>query len=261
MKGQFKIQMKTISIKNRNDEIDIMKGILIILVVVGHSGMGGHTLTNWISLFHMPVFFMISGYLYKKATGQDIKKIKAVRKYIIKKIKSLWVPYFVASVIFIILNNFFIRIGFYTNSINIENVGNGNKIHNFMSISEILRGIFKAFFWASHTELGGTFWFFKALFMVSCMYFIIDCIIAKIVGEDKSKKNIILQTIISVFLLIAGFVCSQRNISLFGIGRSFSIYCLFHLGRVIKIMQTNTKKSITYEAIISFIIIKLLGKC
>ena len=45
----------------RDDIIDIMKGILILSVVAGHAQIPVH---RYIYLFHMAVFFMISGFLW-----------------------------------------------------------------------------------------------------------------------------------------------------------------------------------------------------
>ena len=85
-----------------------MKGILIILVVLGHI----HTpFTSWIYLFHIPVFFMISGFCWKTKYSVDIKSMKT---YVIGKLKRLYVPSVIVNVLFILLNNLFLRIGFYT---------------------------------------------------------------------------------------------------------------------------------------------------
>ena len=46
----------------RNSKIDILKGIAILLVVMGHTCFGG---TEYIYLFHMAVFFMASGYFFR----------------------------------------------------------------------------------------------------------------------------------------------------------------------------------------------------
>lgn len=47
----------------RNPLIDYMKAIGIILMVMGHSGS---PITLWIYLFHMSLFFIISGYCIKE---------------------------------------------------------------------------------------------------------------------------------------------------------------------------------------------------
>lgn len=56
--------------------IDYAKVILIYLVVVAHSGQISEFADNFICAFHMPAFFMISGYLYKPQMNlkQDLKK-------------------------------------------------------------------------------------------------------------------------------------------------------------------------------------------
>ena len=46
--------------KQRDPVIDSMRGIGIVLMVLGHSGFPG---TDFIYLFHMALFFMLSGRL------------------------------------------------------------------------------------------------------------------------------------------------------------------------------------------------------
>ncbi len=53
----------------RDERIDSLKGVLIALVVFGHSFLYGHpqdmvkmTIANWVYLFHMPFFVFLSGY-------------------------------------------------------------------------------------------------------------------------------------------------------------------------------------------------------
>ena len=78
----------------RNREVDVLRGILIIFVVLGHSTHG--TLHDFIFLFHMPLFFMISGLL--------ISKERMIEKgYYIKKIKQLMIPYFAYGIFDIFL--------------------------------------------------------------------------------------------------------------------------------------------------------------
>ena len=48
----------------RNPALDIMKAIGILLMIVGHNSTG--ILFNYIYSFHMPLFFIIAGYLWKE---------------------------------------------------------------------------------------------------------------------------------------------------------------------------------------------------
>ncbi len=50
-------------IQMRNTKIDVIKGMAIILVVLGHCGFPA---TNFIYLFHMAVFFIASGYCWNE---------------------------------------------------------------------------------------------------------------------------------------------------------------------------------------------------
>lgn len=81
--------------KKRSTEIDIFKGLLIVLVVVGH--YDSSIMHDVIFLFHMPLFFAISGLLLKKeCLMEGIKYIKT-------KIQNLMIPYFVYLIIDLLL--------------------------------------------------------------------------------------------------------------------------------------------------------------
>jgi len=49
----------------RNVEIDIMKGIAILCVMVGHTYWRPDWFATIIYSFHIPIFFLISGYFAK----------------------------------------------------------------------------------------------------------------------------------------------------------------------------------------------------
>ena len=75
--------------KKRIEYIDIAKGITIILVIIGHSLNDG-ILRQYIYSFHMPLFYILNGYFFKK---QENKKI------VEKGIKRLLLPYLITSLI------------------------------------------------------------------------------------------------------------------------------------------------------------------
>lgn len=56
---------KVKAIEKRLNWVDYIKGIGIILVVIGHTTSIGDIWKTWIYTFHMPLFFCISGYLFK----------------------------------------------------------------------------------------------------------------------------------------------------------------------------------------------------
>lgn len=68
----------------RNESLDILKGIGIVLMILGHCALP-FDLRKLIFIFHMPLFFIISGFLYKDRDVTDIYK---------KRIVKILKPYF-----------------------------------------------------------------------------------------------------------------------------------------------------------------------
>lgn len=79
---------------------DMVKGLAIILVVLGHIEYISDPLRTWISSFHMPVFFVVSGMLmrYKNEADRDISE--SIRK----KAKGILIPYFWFSLLYFVID-------------------------------------------------------------------------------------------------------------------------------------------------------------
>ena len=79
--------------------LDILKGIGIIFVVVGHV-YSNKIIFNWIYSFHMPLFFLAAGWVYKeKSILMDIKR----------RIQTIVIPYFSYGILILIYWQFFER--------------------------------------------------------------------------------------------------------------------------------------------------------
>ena len=85
---------------NRDTTIDVLKGIGIILVVIGHSCCP-QLLNDFIFSFHMPLFFIASGYFF------EMKNLENKKDYLKRKIRGIYFPYLKWSVIFLLLHNLF----------------------------------------------------------------------------------------------------------------------------------------------------------
>ena len=77
----------------RDPYIDWCRAIAFILVVLHHSGMG--KLGKNILGFHMPVFFIITGFTFKTIHIE----CRSIKEFFIKHLKQLVVPYVVFEVI------------------------------------------------------------------------------------------------------------------------------------------------------------------
>lgn len=87
----------------RKIEFDILKGILIITVVLGHTSAEiPYVNVFW---FHMPAFFMITGYLTRKwlKPGELVIAIKNKDISILKKIGKYLLPYFSYSIVLFLI--------------------------------------------------------------------------------------------------------------------------------------------------------------
>lgn len=69
--------------QGREDYIDVLKGIGICLVVIGH--VYWPPVSSVIYIFHMPLFFLIGGYLYRASPE--------ISAFTIRKARQLLVPY------------------------------------------------------------------------------------------------------------------------------------------------------------------------
>ncbi len=79
--------------KLRLNYLDIAKGIGIILMIIGHIAAEYEYIRKFILCFHMPLFFIISGYFFRH------RENKECLKYIFKR---LIIPYIIMSILIIL---------------------------------------------------------------------------------------------------------------------------------------------------------------
>lgn len=83
--------------KKRIDYIDIMRGIAIVLVILGHINSANVKIKSLIYSFHMPIFFFIYGLIIKE-------KKTTFKKIIMSRINGLMLPYYLWAFIYSNLN-------------------------------------------------------------------------------------------------------------------------------------------------------------
>lgn len=218
----------------RDLTVDIIKGIGIILMVMRH---GRAPYSDFVSLFHMAIFFMASGYLYRK---EQVVDINSLEKYIWRKIKGLYIPYLLYNIFFIFCNNLFLRINVYTDNPEILTAfgveAGAQTIGHIYSLSDILFKTAKTCVFLGFTEMSGAFWFFQTLFIASVGYALIEFIICFIneCFPGFAVKRSFIQAIIAAALLGTGYLWYCFDIPVSRIGRACTVYCLLYLGNMIK---------------------------
>jgi len=129
--------------QRRDPYIDILKGIGIISVVIGHSGtfLPGVSFptTKFVYLYHLMIFFFTAGMVYKPEKSTD------PFQYLGKQLKGSIPLYVKYNIIFLLFHNIFVRIHMLGEGI----YGINNYIINVISILLM-----------SHSEtFGGALWF------------------------------------------------------------------------------------------------------
>lgn len=136
----------------RIEWLDIARAISIILVVLGHSSTSKYLVT-YIYSFHLPLFFVISGYLFTQ-------KEMSCLNYMKNRAKTILVPYFVFSFL-----TYFIYIAIYA-------VSSNKTKYPYSIVLKQLAGIFysNGTIWM---DFNYTIWFLTCMFIVQLMFFLI----------------------------------------------------------------------------------------
>lgn len=100
--------------QKRNQTLDIVKGICIILMVVGHSGCPKNYLYDFINMFLMPCFFFVSGWLLSHHYLTD------VRTGLRNKLEGSYCPFVIWQLIFLTLHNVFAQMNFYADTYSLK---------------------------------------------------------------------------------------------------------------------------------------------
>lgn len=164
---------------NRDNTIDIARGIAIIFVVIGHSGISPYY-WNIIYFFHMPLFFFISGCFLKPL--ENFEFLAFVRKL---KWKELYKNFVIYSILFLIISPILYRLGLSNTPV--------ESIKDFLNrLIIILR------FRTATIDLLGQFWFLPVLFFAHALSLCTVTIL-------KEKNKIFVLVVSIVFYLIGRF--------------------------------------------------------
>lgn len=137
----------------KSNTVTYVKAIGITLMVMAHALSMGCIGWNAIYAFHMPLFFLMSGYCFKEKYLSDAKQ------FMLRKIKGIYVPFVLFALPFLALHNVFCSWYFYEPDWLYgwkDFAWNAGRIVTRMSMNE---------------GLLGTFWFLKELFWGSLFFY------------------------------------------------------------------------------------------
>ena len=215
---------------NRNDSIDIIKAIGIILMVWGHTWP---FCRNFIYTFHMAIFFIASGFCYSK-------KIDSYRKlvtYIKKKIKSLYIPFIICNGLFLLLYKVFFFLGLFTDNpsfiLATYNYPVEQHLYTSLSLFIIIKKTIQILLFVGTTEFGTATWFLASLFLILVFHSIANFIIHKI----QINKLVIYIVFLIIFSALSQYI-NNINPSIIFLVKCFPCsYSAFLLGILLQKLQ------------------------
>ena len=164
------------NLTNRLQHIDFLKGVLLILICLSHfSNLPSfiRVLTNPTASYWVPIFFIISGLL-------SINSKKTLKESFIRKTRTLLLPYFIFSLLFIIIDP------------------------NIYSHKEILyKNIERIFLEGIGSEKASPLWFLFVLYFASLLHAVII------------KTTSLIQLACACILSIIAYFLSYYQITLF----------------------------------------------
>ena len=211
----------------RDNTLDVMKGLGIILVIIGHISQN-IALNQVIYTFHMPLFFFASGF----ALFFSLRKKENFKKFFSKKFFSIIIPYAIFSLIFliywIILERRF-------------------REPSSASVLSIFLNIFISKADAQLYPTNAVLWFLPCLFSsLIISYFLIN----------NFKKKYIL---ISVFIFIAGFALASNKIFIpFALETAMIAQLFVALGYNFKLLDISNKLNNKFLNYIIFLFLLFL---
>lgn len=207
--------------QNRIMWADQAKALAIALVAFGHYGMQHSEIIRFIYIFHVPVFFFISGYF----DNASLFSIKLLNKYF----RSLMVPYFffsVCAILSLILSPL-IHPGLY----------------GFNDICRImLKSIVGMFIMQDEVRPYALFpfgplWFLVALFWVRILF----SIAAKASSQSKYLGSIVL-----LIFWVVGYLLNPKFFSLDSVAMAIPIYSCGYAARKYNVIEIVSNRWISF---------------
>jgi len=215
--------------------IDIARAIAIILIVFGHTIVHSSNcgiIFKLIYSFHVALFFIISGYVYKNKNNNYFDFIK-------NKFIRIMIPYFIWGLLFLIPYFLF---G--------SDVASEVGVNSSFSIKQMLLNVLYGVGYNNALKQNSALWFLPALFSMELVYYWII--------KLSDKINNIYKVLILIVLLIITIICNYylKFILPFGINTVLTMGIYFYIGYLLNNFDLLNNKKLfkCYYMIIIFII-------
>lgn len=201
--------MQKWSDSHQSEIFSIVKGIGIILMVIGHASSPFH---DFIYLFHMPLFFMISGFFFNP------EKIFKKKAFLIKKLNRLYIPFVFWNILFLFLHNIFYKYDIYPSV--------------YVEFEEYVQHIIKIVLFTGAEPLLSPLWFLKSLFIGNIFILFVFFVSSSL--KMQENRQIMLRLMIFISALLVGFVIKKfEGYFFYDLHRELITMFLVYLGFIV----------------------------
>ena len=212
MESEKTVEIPVKNEKKRIEYFDIAKGIGIFLVVWAHAKA---PFQNVMYQFHMPLFMLISGMLYNTKSKPG--------EYIVKKVKSLYIPFVFWNLSCCIIKAIVTSADFKATAV--------KSLEIILTLSK-------------DGEFFGATWFLGSLFVISVVYKLIDSVV-----KDNEYKPVFMAGLFCVFAL-TGFCINFP----FMISRTIILSAFFAIGVFVKNYRKEISKCINFGTALVYMV-------
>ena len=219
---------------NREAWLDIAKCFCIVMIVISHTNIRIPVVTFLAGMFFIPLFFVSAGYTYRNK-GEDFQT------FVFDKAKRLLIPYVICNVL--LVGYFTVTGGFSKPAL----------LGMFYSRS-MLMAPGSVWNMGLMNCLNAPTWFLTCLFLVYCIYYVIDCRFS----DAMKRRKVILVA------MAAGIVLAKVSPVLFPWGLENALFFLgfVEAGRILKeggLTWLRKNEWIYANFLIGFVIISYLN--
>lgn len=235
--------------EKRIEYIDIARGILIFLVIIGHVVIYENSdynirlytyISKFIYTFHMPAFFLISGMIYKKERWQNT----TFGKFLKRKIFTLIIPYVFFECIAIIYKAIVLK-------------------------QAVVNGIYNMFTLKCNV---GADWFLPAFFISNCLFFlfykasrkwsvysilVIGCFCLPIILPATHYFHILSRGLLGYGFMLCGYILKKFYLSDKQIRWNLNLVIAFFVVAICAKLNSGDM----YEVVIGNPLLYVLGGC
>ena len=207
--------------KQRESYWDVVKGIAIVSIVIGHAV---DFLSPYVYLYHLAIFFFVGGYFYN-----ENKYVDAPYMYVGKLFQGVYFKYVAYTWLLIALHNFNVRFGLYYNL-------------GYYHWKDYLYWASDALVFQNPEMFGGALWFVPVYIVVLSLLGFTVSFANRISHDNKIIKHIIMM-LSAIAIGSAGIILNLNGLELaFHIHTSLIIYPIVLLAYYIKVYVPDIKK-------------------